>query len=96
MESVFVQVACDIRIDWHSKLPRYRTFVNDELFTERVVNLNTNQYIEEIFQIQANPGTYNLKVELLTPNTATLQANNYRVLQGNAKVDNNVLTIIGA
>ena len=73
-----------------------RGFSADSHVTERVVNLDKHQYIEEIFQIQAQPGKYNLTVELLTTKSTTLQVDNYRILQGNAKIDGNTLTIIGA
>ena len=55
METVFVKAVFDIDCEWSGTQPVYRVFVNNELFTERTW-LWQDAYLEEIIQIQAQPG----------------------------------------
>jgi hypothetical protein len=66
--------------------PRYRAYVDDELFTERTW-VWKNVHLEEAFQIEAWPGKYNIRYEILG-NNATLRTENYRVEYGSATVNN--------
>jgi len=70
----------------------YRTYVNDELFAERTW-LWTDCYLEELFQIEAEPGEYTIRYELVPPHLARLTVKNMRVDHGPGTVDNNVLRI---
>jgi hypothetical protein len=81
-------VTCDVRCDWHKREPRYRAYVNDELFAERTW-VWENVYLEETFQINAKPGKYVIRYELLDGKRATLTATNFRVEHGPAKVSAN-------
>lgn len=90
MNSSFVLVNCDIHCDPKdvTKSPVYRLYVNDELFAERAWAW-TNVYLEELLQIAAPPGSYNIKLENATPDVGQVSMHNVRVKQGPAKVSNN-------
>jgi hypothetical protein len=88
----FVRVLYDINCTWTGTTPVYRVYVDDELFTERTWKW-TNEYLEEMLQIEAEPGEYLITYELLDPTSATLHVNNMRVDHGPGRVNNNVLRI---
>ena len=88
----FVRVLCDVDCTWAGQPPVYRVYVDDEMFTERTWKW-TNEYLEEMLQIEAEPGEYLITYELLDPTSATLHVNNMRVDHGPGRVNNNVLRI---
>jgi hypothetical protein len=65
--------------------PRYRTWINDEMFVERSW-LWPDSYAEEMFQVEATPGQYRIRVENLQPKRAKLKARNLRVDFGPGRV----------
>lgn len=81
MRTEFVQAMIDVFIAWTGPHPRYRVWVNDELFTERTW-IWTDQYLEELLQIQAPPGDYTVRCELIDPEHASIKVRNLRVAQG--------------
>jgi len=85
MNKRFVKVVCDVRCAWHSDPPRYRAFVDDELFVERTWIWNSC-YLQEAFQIEAWPGKYKIHYELMS-DTAQLTVGNYRIEYGDATVN---------
>ena len=88
MNKKFVRVLADVHCNWEGLSPIYRVFVNDELFTERTWRW-TDSYLEEMLQIEANPGDYTLRWELVAPHLATLQVKNVRVDFGPGNIKNN-------
>jgi hypothetical protein len=86
MRTEFVMALTDINCDWSGDPPRYRCYVNDELFTERTW-IWTENYLEEQLQILAEPGRYQIRYELIDTENAKLTANNYRITLGPASVD---------
>ena len=93
MEKKFVRVLADVNCDWEGLSPIYRVYVNDELFAERTW-IWTDQYLEENLQIEAEPGNYDLRWELVPPCLAKLTVDNVRVEYGPASIkDNNLLRI---
>jgi hypothetical protein len=90
MTKKFVRVLADICCDWEGLNPIYRTYVNDELFAERTWRW-TNEYLEEMLQIEAEPGEYNLRWELVPPHLANLHVQNVRVDYGPGHIENNNL-----
>jgi hypothetical protein len=86
MRTEFVMALTDVNCDWSGKPPRYRCYVNDELFTERTW-MWTENYLEEQLQILARPGQYQIRYELVDAENAKLTANNYRITHGPASVD---------
>ena len=86
MRTEFVLVLTDVNCDWSGEPPRYRCYVNDELFTERTW-IWTDNYLEEQLQVLAEPGEYNIHYELVDTENAKLTANNYRITHGPAIVD---------
>ena len=59
MSKQFIRVLCNIDCEWESFQPIYRTYVNDELFAERAWRW-TEHYLEELIQIEAEPGEYTI------------------------------------
>ena len=93
MDKKFVRVLCDVHCDWEGLAPVYRVYVNDELFAERTWTWN-NVYLEELLQIEAEPGKYHIRHELVPPHLATLKIENMRVELGDAHVvKNHILRI---
>jgi hypothetical protein len=50
-------------------------------------------YLEECFQIEAEPGEYRIRYELVSPHLADITVTNFRVDYGTATVNNNVVRI---
>lgn len=86
----FVRVLADVYCDWEGLAPVYRVYVNDELFAERTWQW-TDSYLEEMVQIEAPPGKYHLRWELVPPNLAQLRVENLRVDYGPGNIKNNEL-----
>jgi len=93
MSKKFVRVLADVYCDWEGLDPNYRVYVNDELFTERTWRW-TNEYLEEMLQIEAPSGSYNLRWELVPPHLAQLRVENVRVDYGPGTIENNKLRIL--
>jgi hypothetical protein len=92
MNKKFVRVLADIDIKWEGLNPVYRAYVNDELFAERTWYWGSD-YLEETLQIEAEPGEYTIRFELVPPHLAQLTVSNIRVEYGPGTVKNNVLRI---
>ena len=92
MTKQFVRVLADVDCKWEGLNPIYRMYVNDELFAERTW-LWTDCYLEEMLQIEADPGEYAIRWELVPPHLAQLTVANLRVDHGTAEIENNVLRI---
>ena len=92
MARQFVILLADVHCFWEGLSPIYRAYVNDELFAERTW-FWTDSYLEEMFQIEAEPGEYHIRYELVAPHLATLTAKNLRVDYGPGTVENNTLRI---
>lgn len=93
MDPKSVQVLCDVHCDWEGLSPIYRVYVNDELFAERTWIWDENIYLEEMLQISAPPGEYEIRYELVPPFLANLRVENMRVSMGDAAIKNNKLRI---
>jgi hypothetical protein len=71
-------------------------FVNDELFSERTW-IWQDAYLEELLQIEAEPGDYTLRWELVPPHLAEITVKNVHVEYGPGAVqDNKTLRITHA
>jgi len=87
MQDEFIIVQCDVHCKWdHANPPRYRCFVNDELFTERTW-IWTDMYLEENLQISAPPGDYTVRFELVSKENAGLKIRNMRIKTGPAIIN---------
>ena len=95
MNRKFVRVLADIDCEWEGLNPIYRVYVNDELFAERTW-LWPDCYLEEMLQIEAEPGEYCLRWELVPPHLAKLIVKNVRVDYGDGNVSGNKLLRITA
>jgi hypothetical protein len=90
MSKKFVRVLADVYCDWEGLTPTYRVYVNNELFAERDY-IWTDAYLEESLQIEAQPGKYHLRWELVAPHLAQLHVKNIRVDYGPGNIKNNEL-----
>jgi hypothetical protein len=87
MQTEFVIAECNVYMKWKGgPPPRYRCYVNNELFTERTW-IWTDKYLEEMIQIQAPPGHYEVRYELLDPDQASIKVRDLRVVEGPAIID---------
>jgi hypothetical protein len=87
MTAEFVVATCDVRCSWNESdpPPRYRCYVNDELFTERTW-IWRNVYLEENLQILAEPGKYRVRYEIVDPESAAIAFSNLRIDSGPAVI----------
>jgi hypothetical protein len=92
MDKKFVRVLADVHCEWEGLDPIYRLYVNEELFAERTW-IWSSAYLEENLQIEAEPGEYTIRYELVPPHLAQLQVENIRVDFGPGTIENNVLRI---
>ena len=90
MTKKFVRVLADVDCVWEGLDPVYRVYVNDELFAERTWRW-ADSYLEEMLQIEAEPGKYTLRWELVPPHLAQLTVQNVRVDYGPGNIKNNTL-----
>jgi hypothetical protein len=83
----FVVAVCDVRCNWSDPTPppRYRCYVNDELFAERTW-IWQQMYLEESLQILAEPGKYRVRYELVDPVDVELSVSNLRIDKGPAVI----------
>ena len=86
MRTEFVNVVCDLYCTRTETPPRYRMYVNDELFTERTW-IWDNVYLEENLQVQAPPGRYTVALEIVQPTDATIVMKNIRVDKGSGRIN---------
>jgi hypothetical protein len=94
MTKKFVRVLADVHCAWEGLDPVYRVYVNDELFAERTWRWG-DSCLEEMLQIEAEPGKYTLRWELVPPHLAQLTVQNVRVDFGPGNIKNNtVLRIV--
>ena len=92
MARQFIRLLADVHCKWEGLSPVYRAYINHELFVERTW-IWTDGYLEECFQIEAEPGEYCVQYELVPPHLAALTVKNLRVDYGPGIVNNNVLRI---
>jgi hypothetical protein len=91
MTKQYVRVVCNVACKWEGLPPIYRVYVNDELFTERTWRWDDEYYLREEIQIEAEPGEYAIRYELVPPNLAKLIVGKPIINYGSATVDNNGL-----
>ena len=73
MTKQYVRVVCNVACKWEGLAPIYRLYINDELFTERTwIWADSEIYLREEIQIDAEPGEYAIRYELVPPNLAEL------------------------
>ena len=80
MNRRFVIIKADVAMSWNGDFPNYRIFVGDEMFAERTW-IWKNEYLEEMLQISAPPGEYQLRWELIPPATGKISVKNVRIEQ---------------
>ena len=85
MQTYFVRVECDVTAKVQAQPFRYRAYVNNELFAERTW-IWTDSYLEENFQIQAVPGVYPIRFEIVDESNGRIKVRNYKVVAGPGKI----------
>lgn len=87
MPTECVTVEIDVDCEWFRNPPRYRCYVNDELFTERTW-IWSDMYLQEALIIQGAPGTYQVRYELIQADSdVRLHITNYKIQSGPGTVD---------
>jgi len=81
----FCKISFDLFCD-KGDSPRYRLYINDELFTERTYIWKGTTYLRENLQIDAGPGDYEIRLEKLDP--AKYRMRNLTVDDGPAEIIN--------
>ena len=76
-----VVICVDVSVDWQGDPPNYRVYVGDEMFTERTW-IWQEQYLEEMLVVNAPPGKYNLRWELVPPAQGKIEVKNVRIEHG--------------
>jgi hypothetical protein len=76
-----VVVRADVSVAWQGVPPNYRVYVGDEMFTERTW-IWQEQYLEERLVVNALPGKYNLRWELVPPAQGKILVTNIRIKHG--------------
>jgi hypothetical protein len=89
MTRQYVRVVCNIACKWEGLPPIYRIYLDDELFAERIWTWQDQIYLTEEIQIDAEPGQYQLKFELVPPHLAELFVGKPLVTYGTGSVDEN-------
>ena len=88
MSKQYIRLLSDVYCKWEGLPPSYRVYVNDELFAERTwIWEDSAIYLEELLQIEAEPGEYQIRYELVPPNLAQLEVKNMRIEHGPGQVD---------
>ena len=89
----FCKISFDLFCDKGNQ-PRYRVYVNDEMFTERTYIWQGVKYVRENLQIKAPPGEYTVTVEKVDP--AKFRVRNSKVDLGPAEIiDSTRFRILG-
>jgi hypothetical protein len=76
-----VVVCADVSVEWQGAPPNYRVYVGNEMFTERTW-IWQEQYLEERLVVNAPPGKYNLRWELVPPAQGKIEVTNIRIEHG--------------
>jgi hypothetical protein len=76
-----VVVCADVTVEWQGDPPNYRVYVGNEMFTERTW-IWQEQYLEEMLVVNALPGKYNLRWELVPPAQGKIEVTNIRIEHG--------------
>lgn len=84
MDRKYIRAAFDHTCDWQGLPPVYRIYVNNELFAEREWRW-TEHYLEELLQIDVDPGMIDIRIEVIQPTIADFRQTNHRIEQGHAR-----------
>ena len=85
-----VVVRADVSVAWQGDPPNYRIYVGNEMFTERTW-IWQEQYLEEMLVVNAPPGNYDLRWELVPPAQGKIEVTNIRIEHGldHARIEKN-------
>jgi hypothetical protein len=80
----FIKITFDLHCEWNKKPPSYRVFFNGELFAERTY-IWKDHYLQELLQVNAEPGHYLVDIENLNPELGSFTVTNQRIEFGPAE-----------
>ena len=94
MTKSFVIVSMDLvkELNFEEKF-RYRTYVNNELFSERTWIWDDRFYLEENLTIEAPAGEYTIDVQVHGAAPEVLKVKNLRITQGPGRLKDNILIL---
>ena len=81
-----VLITCDVELEPITPHPRYRVWIDDELFAERRW-IWQDQCLEENIWFRARPGRYTVRMELVGPDQAWVHVTNYQIRSGPARIN---------
>ena len=90
-----VVICADVTVTWQGDPPNCRIYVGNEMFTERTW-IRREQYLEERLVVNAPPGYYDIRWELVPPAQGKIEVKNVRIEHGSdrAYIENSQLRII--
>jgi len=89
----FTKVSFNLFCKWTNNPPSYRIYVNHEMFNERTYSYAGTQFLQEILQLHAPPGTYKIKIEPL--DKGKFWTRDLKSVVGNVKIiDNETFEIL--
>ena len=95
MKPEFTKIEFDLHCEWKTHPPAYRLYVNNEMFTERTYIWGGTQYLTEMIQLEAPPGTYAIRIENL--GSGKFKMRNLKCVLGNAQIlDNKTFEVLAA
>lgn len=86
MQLPYAIVALEVYCNWTDQPPRYRVYVNDELFSERTFIWDNSYFLDEHLTIQGPPGTYNIRCENVDPEHGEFKFKNMRIIEGSGNM----------
>lgn len=84
MNKKFIKISFNIDCEWGDIPPSYRVYFNGELFAERTYIWREHS-LEEVLQVEAEPGRYRFDFENLTPELGTFTITNKKIEYGPAE-----------
>lgn len=82
-----VLVHCTVQPDLPDHEPRYRVWVEQELFAERLWQWGQDHVLQEQIGVNAPPGRYHIRIETVPGSRGTMHTWEWCVVEGPGQVD---------
>ena len=83
MQLPYATVAIDVSCSWGEIPPRYRIFVDDEMFIERTFIWRNDFYLEEHITVTGPPARYQIRCINVDPELGEFKFKNIRMVDSN-------------
>ena len=93
MQPLYAIVAVEVYCSWTQQPPRYRVFVNDELFAERTFIWDGGYFLDEHLTISGPIGKYQIRCENVDPDLGEFKFKNMRLVDGHGMMHKNTLDL---